>query len=216
MTDLDPERAIALAYVPPAKRSALQALWQLDSALGSILATGSEPMVTRIRLAWWREALERLDREPPPPQPLLQALAAYVLPAGVSGTDVAAMEDGWEAIVAPGVLAAEDLDIYARARGGILFRLSAQLLGGDGLPVEVAGERWALVDLARHSSDRAEVEAARRLARERRMDANWPKALRPLGMLAVLADRDLERDSPERSGSPKRMIRMLIHRMTGR
>ena len=63
-------------------RPRVEALWRLDVTLGAVLATGREPMVSRIRLAWWREALERLDREPPPAEPVLQALAAHVLPAG--------------------------------------------------------------------------------------------------------------------------------------
>ncbi|MDQ8757749.1 squalene/phytoene synthase family protein [Sphingosinicella sp. LHD-64] len=216
MADLDPDRALALAYVPAAKRPALEALWRLDAALGSVLATGSEPMVTRIRLAWWREALERLDREAPPPEPLLQALAVHVLPAGITGDELAAMEEGWEAIVAPGALAAEDLEIYARARGAILFRLSARLLGRGDFSVGVVGERWAMVDLARHSSAPTDVRDALTIAREKHVDMTWPSALRPLGMLAILANRDLSRTSPERAGSPKRMMRMALHRMTGR
>lgn len=216
MADLDPDRTLALAYVPAAKRPALDALWRLDAAFAGVLTSATEPMLTRIRLAWWREALERLDREPPPPEPLLQALAAHVVSAGVTGAELATMEEGWEAIVTPGALAAEDMATYGRMRGGGLFRLSARLLGNEDFPVEAAGARWALVDLARHSSAASEIEAARELARERRTDATWPKALRPLGMLAALAGRDLEHASPERYGSPKRMIRMLLHRVTGR
>lgn len=216
MADLDPDRTLALAYVPEARRPALAALWRLDAAFAGVLTSATEPMLTRIRLAWWREALERLDREPPPPEPLLQALAAHVVSAGVAGAELAAMEEGWEAIVAPGALAAEDMATYGRMRGGILFGLSARLLGGGDFPVEAAGARWALVDLVRHSSSAAEADAARKLALEERADATWPKALRPLGMLAVLAGRDLEHASPERHGSPKRIIRMLLHRVTGR
>ena len=81
--DLDPDRRLALAYAPAFARPALEALWRLDVTLGAALAAGREPMVSRIRLAWWREALERLDREAPPPEPVLAALAAHVLPAGM-------------------------------------------------------------------------------------------------------------------------------------
>jgi phytoene synthase len=216
VADLDPDRTLALAYAPAARRPALEALWRLDAAFAGVLTSATEPMLTRIRLAWWREALERLDREPPPPEPLLQALAAHVVSAGVTGAELATMEEGWDAIVAPGALAAEDLATYGRMRGGVLFRLSARLLGNEDFPVEATGARWALVDLARHSSAAAEVDAARALARKKRTDVTWPKRLRPLGMLAVLASRDLEHVSLERHGSPKRMIRMLLHRMTGR
>ena len=40
---------------------ALEALWRLDVTFAAILAAGREPMVSRLRLAWWREALEALD-----------------------------------------------------------------------------------------------------------------------------------------------------------
>ena len=62
-------------------------------------------MVTRIRLAWWREALEKLDREAPPPEPVLRALAAAVLPT-VGGAELAAMEEGWSALLSGDALAA--------------------------------------------------------------------------------------------------------------
>lgn len=215
MAELDPERILALAYVPAAKRPALEALWRLDATLGAVLATGSEPMVTRIRLAWWREALERLDRETPPAEPLLQALAAYVLPVGVTGAELAAMEEGWDALIVPGTLAAEDVALHGRARGGGLFALSARILGGD-FAVGPAGERWALVDLARHSANPVEVDQALTLARALPDDEQWPKSLRPLGMLSVLAARDAVRNTPERQGSPVRMLRMLVHRLFGR
>ena len=86
--DLDPDRKLALAYVPAAARPAVEALWRLDVALAAILATGTQPLISQMRLAWWREALERLDHAPPPAEPVLQALAATVLPR-VTGAELA-------------------------------------------------------------------------------------------------------------------------------
>ena len=170
-------------------------------------------MVTRIRLAWWREALERLAREPPPPEPVLQGIAAHGLPAA----ELADMTEGWAVLLAEGPLDAAALDAYAAARGGALFRHSARLLGLPDHPVEAAGRRWALVDLARRSADPGEAEAARAAAARAGVDPAWPKPLRPLGMLAVLAERDVVRGAPwEEQGAPARMGRMLRHRLTGR
>lgn len=183
--------------------------------MGAVLATGREREVSRIRLAWWREALARLDRAPPPAEPVLQGIAAYVLPAA----DLAAMADGWEELLAEGPLDDAALAAYAAARGGTLFRHAARLLGPSGHPVEAAGRRWALVDLARHSARRDEAEAA--LAAARRIEGEgeraWPARLRPLGMLAMLAQRDLDRGPGawERPGAPARMLRMLRHRLIG-
>ncbi len=209
--DLDPDRTLALAYVAARRRPAVAALWRLDASLAAILGTGTQPMVSQLRLAWWREALERLDAAPPPAEPVLQALAAHVLPL-VSGAELAAMEEGWLLLLSDGALGEDELARYAALRGGLLFRYSARLLGEPAFPVEPAGEAWALADLARHSR---RTDESKLYLPESKM--KWPKKLRPLGMLAMLARRDLEpaRIKRERQGSPARMLRMVWHRISG-
>ena len=217
MTELDPDRRLALAYVPAARQLAVAALWRLDAALGAVLATGREPMIGRIRLAWWRESLERLDEAPPPPEPVLEGVARQLLPAGLSGAELASMEQGWSRLLEPGPLSADDIAGYAADRGGRLFLCSARLLGGEGEGVAAAGEAWALVDLARRSTDSGERAAAIEAAAARVLPELWPVRLRPLGMLASLARRDMQRRGQgwERPGAPARMLRMLRHRLTG-
>jgi phytoene synthase len=97
--------------------------------------------------------------------------------------------------------------------------MSASLLGGAGnAAIEAAGEGWALVDLARRSSREQDVASAIEAARLRlKPEGRWPTALRPIGMLAILARRDASRGAPfERQGSPLRMVRMLAFRLAGR
>ncbi|HZG47452.1 MAG TPA: squalene/phytoene synthase family protein [Allosphingosinicella sp.] len=213
----NPEVAFALGSAPEAARPGLHALWAVDEALGKVLATGREPMVSRIRLAWWREALERLDREPPLKEPVLQGVAAYLLPAGMAGAELAAMEDGWLAVLGDEPIEQEALDLYAARRGGLLFTFGARLLGGSPDRINEAGEAWALVDLARHSTETHDINAALSASRQRRLPSRWPRPLRPLGMLAVLADRDRRRATGqlEPPGTPPRIARMLRHRLTG-
>lgn len=216
---LDPDRRLALSYVPRESRESLGALWSLDTLLGTALRGGGNPMIGRIKLAWWREALEALDHRPPPAEPVLQGLAAHVLPAGIPGVELAAMETGWSLLFEP-ELGAEPLAGYAAARGGELFRLSARLLEpGAAIDAAPAGEAWALVDLARHSSNAADragalAAAGQRLDRSRR----WPRRLRPLAMLAALAARDVARGPGrwEAPGAPGRMLRMLGVALIGR
>lgn len=217
MTDLDPDRILALAYVASARRPALESLWRLDAALGAVLTGGREPMLSRIKLVWWRDALVALDSRPAPAEPVLQALAAHVLPRGVTGAELSEMEEGWATLLAEGALDPSELNAYAAARGTTLFRLSARLLGAEASPdQERAGEAWALVDLGRHSGE-PDASAAFAAAREIMLPDSWPGPLRPLGMLAALARRDAERPGPpEPQGSPARMLRMLRHRLTGR
>jgi len=208
---LDPDRKLALAYVPAAARAAVEALWRLDASLAAVLATGTQPLITQMRLAWWREALEKLDSAAPPAEPVLQALAAHVLPV-VSGAELAAMEEGWLILLSDEALGADELARYAALRGGLLFDYGARLLGGADFPVAQAGEAWALADLARHSR---RVEEIKSPASPPKM--KWPKKLRSLGMLAMLARRDLEHlgQEAERPGSPARMLRMIRHRLSG-
>ncbi|HEX8644561.1 MAG TPA: squalene/phytoene synthase family protein [Allosphingosinicella sp.] len=219
MTPLDPDRTLALAYVPAASRPAVEALWRLDAAFSSVLATGREPLISRIRLAWWREALEKLDRERAPAEPVLDAVARLVLPDGVTGGQLAEMEAGWAVLLSPEPLGQGDLSLYASARGGLLFRYAAHLLGEPlpGANVEAGGALWALVDLARNSADGADAEAALTAARAIRSE-RWPRRLRSLGMLAMLAARDAEpsRVRWEPLGAPRRMLRMARHRLTGK
>ncbi|WP_114951281.1 squalene/phytoene synthase family protein [Sphingosinicella terrae] len=215
--DLDPERRLALAYVPAARRAAVEALWRLDVALADVLATGRDPMISRIRLAWWRESLEKLDREPPPPQPVLEAVSVHLLSAGLPGAALAGLEEGWAVLADAESLDADALETHAVRRGGLLFALSARLLGGDPAAAAGSGEAWALVDLARHSSRQEEAEASLEAARRRGDRRPWPVALRPLGMLAALARGDAEAGLPlAPQASPRRMLRMIGHRLTGR
>ncbi|OHT18911.1 hypothetical protein BHE75_00891 [Sphingomonas haloaromaticamans] len=212
----DPERALALVYAPADRRAALAVLWRLDERLGAVLAMAQEPMIRAIRLAWWREALEALDDGPPPDEPLLQDVAAHILPLGLAGADVAALEEGWAALAD----LPPDLGRHARARGRALFDLSARLLG-EAAPRDLAdaGEGWALIDrLAAGDGpdeDRAELQAraAALLARRR-----WPRALRPLGVLAALARRDARAGDPaaRRQGSPARLGRAIVAGLLGR
>ena len=215
---LDPDRVLALSYVPARHRDAIGALWRLDAALGAVLAGGREPLISRIKLAWWREALEKLDREGAPAEPVLEALGRHVVSDAVSGAALAAMEEGWSVLLADEPLSDEELETYAARRGGLLFLYSALLLGAaGGAELEKAGEAWALADLARHSGDPKESERAMEAARARGHDRRWPRALRPLGILYTLARRDCEPGRPvmEAQGAPRRMLRMLRHRLTG-
>ncbi|PAX08471.1 squalene/phytoene synthase family protein [Sphingomonas lenta] len=208
-----PDRALILTYTPPASRPGLEALLALDDTLGRILRTTREPMVGQMRLTWWFEALERLDREPPPAEPVLRALAGEVLPRGVTGTTLAGMVEGWEVLLEE-PLGETALRTFARERGGRLFRAAAAVSGAADEQAAVAGEGWALADLASNLSDRQVAARARELARARLVEAmgwRWSRAGRALGALALLARFDLEGGS-----GAGRVGRLLLHRLTGR
>lgn len=212
----DPEVALAVAYAPKADRPALTTLFALDARFGRIVATTTEPMIGLMRLAWWREALDKLDRQDAPAEPLLQAVRNDLLPHGITGAALAEMEDGWAALL-DGEIDKAALERHGRARGATLFALAGRLLGDPDPRLAAAGAGWALSDLA-HRPGTTGVRAA---AREHAASilagapASWPTALRPLGMLAVLAANDAERPD-RRQGHPSRLLRMLALRITGR
>ena len=169
-----------------------------------------------MRLTWWYEALGRLDGAPAPAEPVLTALQALVLPAGVSGAMLAALTDGWDALLEPALDAAA-MDRFARDRGRRLFELAGTLLSVQDPRIGLAGEGWALADLSQRLSD----PPGRSLARTRAIEAldaamrgRWPSGARVLGALALSARFDLSA-SPTLPGSPKRVGRLAWHRLTG-
>lgn len=218
----NPERDLALNYAHVAHRRALHALFQLDDALGQVLRTTTEPVIGQIRLRWWHDALLRLDQSAPPAQPVLMAMAADVLPGGVSGATLGAIVEGWEALIDAETVDEAAMLEHAEARGARLFRAGAALLGPpDDARVALAGRGWALDDLSRHLREPAAAERARALAGpllRAALVGAWPSPLRSLGALTHLARMNLASPSgrPVPIGAPRRIARLMAHRMTGR
>jgi hypothetical protein len=94
------------------------------------------------------------------------------------------------------------------------------MLGHEGSEeAAIAGEGWALIDLGSRIRDPQAAALARARAHECLLGLGgyrWPRALRPLGALAVLAGHDARTDAPRRQASPRRIGRALFHRFTGR
>lgn len=135
----DRDRYLSVLYAPAGVRAALMALHGLDLEMASVVVGTTEPMIGEIRLAWWREALEGLDRGVVPAQPLLALIAEQPVPLGVSGAELAGIEDRWL-----GMIGSEDVPQAHVAGGGDLFALAARLLGGDEAEGRRLGEAWVL------------------------------------------------------------------------
>lgn len=219
MTSPDPERALLLAYAPVMGRGALTALLALDDALAQLIQTTREPALGQIRLAWWRERLESLDVAAPPAEPVLQGLANEVLPRGVRGADLMPIVDGWEMLIGE-TLDGVALKQFGEGRGA-LFVAAGAAMGAKGDPLAQAGQGWALADLARHLGSESEAGAARTLARPLLHAATavrWSGRGRALGAMTHLALRDLDLPAGEAPpiGSPRRLSRLIWHRLSGR
>lgn len=197
------DRDLVRLYWPVELRPAFDALFAIDDSMGEIVATATQPALGAIRLAWWREALVRLDSAAPPPEPRLQAVAEHLIPRGVSGAMIAGIEDGWTTLLDE----RPDAQRIA-ARGEQLFAIGAVLLGGNDVMLAEAGRLFALSGVARRGLMKtdAAVPASHRFTR----------ALRPLTALAKLAARDARHGWPmEPEATPRRALALLVHRMFG-
>ena len=213
MSDASPTALdLAVHYAPAGARAGVRALLDLDAALGAIVRTTREPVIGAMRLTWWFEALERLDGAPPPGQPILGGIAHDVLPRGVSGEMLAGMVDGWEVLLSPDVLTDEQLAEHAQARGGRLFGAMADVCGEtERARAVLAGQGWALLDVANNVAD-AELATRARAMAATWADAagrgRWSRAGRAIGALVLIAQAG-------RAPPPTLVARLLMLRLTG-
>ena len=211
---------LALSYAPLPIRGALAALFAIDRAMADVVRTTKEPMLGPIRLAWWRERLEELDEvEAAPAEPRLEQVARELVPRNVTGRELAALESGWLRMFDPFPWTVQTSEAIW-FRGNLLFGLGARVLGRADERIQGAGGLWALVDAARHCSDRdsrAMLLAQARSFSRGLAGVRFPGPLRPLSMLTAVSIRDCKRGEPfEREGTPGRAAAMLRHRFSGR
>ena len=187
---------VYLTLVPDAVRQNVTALWGLDRRLGELsrVRSGSEPMLARIRLQYWREELPK--QNPATRDPVLAAIAAMAPPPDDAA--LIALVDAWDGLVAAEVFDAAAANRFAEARGEALFGLSAVAMGaGNFSDVLALGAIWALCDLGLHCSDQAVArhclaEASKRWRAPRA--ATTPRALVALAAVsAMVAKNDAAR-----------------------
>ncbi len=180
---------LALAYAPPSARLQTLALLALDQRLAGLLRHSREPMMAQIRLAWWRETLERDAAEWPEGEPLLAALRSW----NGGHRALVALVDGWEALTGEAPLAPEALEEMVDGRAAAFAGLAAAL--GREAEAEAAralGRRWALADLATKLNHPGESVVVRRLAQaEQGRSVRVSRALRALAVLEGLARDNL-------------------------
>jgi phytoene synthase len=179
--------------------------------LADVVSSTTEPALGAIRLAWWRERLEELDRGAVSAEPRLRAIARQLLGLGITGAELSKLEDAWLPLLAPFPWEQEAVE-GLKLRGRVLFGIAARLLGGNPALAEAPGELWSLVDGAQHCSDPESRELL--VAEARRVlsgaTGRIPRQVRPLTVLAALAAADLVR-----RGGMARVAAALRHRLLG-
>ena len=83
--DADRERFLGALFAPEPQRSGLLALLAFDHELARSRSVTKEPMLARIRLEWWREAMaEAAGSGKPRAQPIVEALTETVRRHGLT------------------------------------------------------------------------------------------------------------------------------------
>lgn len=152
----DPDRLLTAVFAAPDRREALFALYAFNLEVARVPEMVSEPLLGRIRLEWWREAIEGIYAGCPRRHYVVDPLAEAVARYGLSRVHFDRLLDAREADLegaGPPTLAA--LIAYAENSAASLVQLALQILGGNAMPLITAeqgrraGIAWALTGLMR-------------------------------------------------------------------
>ncbi len=142
----DRDRYLTLLFAPKAQRVVLAALYAFNlECARAVTAGGEQPLLGRMRLQWWRDALGTPSEKPS--QPVLAILAKRPELTPELGKLLAARErdltDGPFAALA-------DVIGHAQDTGGALAALAvAELGGGHAAAARAAGTAYALAGMLR-------------------------------------------------------------------
>ncbi len=209
---LDHDRIIALAYAKSRFRSSFEALLMLDATLGNAVRAARDPLLGQIRLAWWRDELERVPTLLTTADPVLRAIRAIIARHDVIQGMCLAMVNGWEILLSDWPPEDDRLTEFGKLRGGNLFAAAGVLTGAGTAEVLVAsGSAWALRDLSFHCSDKEVAKRASELATQKSNSTRrFPLEMRPFHILARLAEQDsLVPRGRSKVGSPFRVLQAL-------
>jgi NADH dehydrogenase [ubiquinone] 1 alpha subcomplex assembly factor 6 len=130
--DIDNDRFLSALFAPDDVREDLYALYAFNLELSKIRETVSEPMIGRMRLQFWRDAVPGIAAGTPPAHAVAGPLADCVRRAGISEAELSALIDARETDlddVPPRDLAA--LEDYAERTSSSVMAMALRVLGGD-------------------------------------------------------------------------------------
>jgi phytoene/squalene synthetase len=178
--ETDRDRFLAALFAPEPARRDLLALLAFDHELARTRIVTREPLLARIRLAWWREAaVEAAGTGQPRAQPIVDALCEAVRRHGLAQDAlIALIEARGEEIEGP-------LDVLRS--GGALADLQLGVLGVNDAPTREAAHAVGAAWLMGEGPERASLLAQARALRNR-VDL---RAL-PILLPALALDRPLK------------------------
>ena len=151
---LDHERYLAALFAPDTARPALMALYAFNIEIAKIAEIVSEPLLGRIRLQWWREAIAEIYDGGGREHAVIEALAQAVCEHRLSRARLDRMIDAraldLEQTAFPDIAA---LEAYVAGTAGALCELTLEALGAaDEAALTAAGHAglaWGLTGLLR-------------------------------------------------------------------
>lgn len=150
----DNDRFLCTLFAPPTEREAMAGLYAFNIEIARVRETVREPLLGRIRLQWWRDAIAGIFAGAKQREPVPAALADAVARFRLSREPFDRLIDAREFDLddrPPATL--DDLVAYAEVTGAPLVKLSAEILDARGADVDRAatqlGIAWALTGLIR-------------------------------------------------------------------
>lgn len=210
----DRDRYLSSLFAPDGRRDGLAALYAFNLELAKVRETVSEPLIGRMRLQFWRDALTRIADGDPPAHFVAKPLAAAVRAHGLPVDELTALVDAREIDLdplPPADMAA--LTAYAEGTSSTLIRLALRVLGVDPAvcrrAASDAGVAIALIGLVRALPFQAALgrvtvpaDLCVRAGLDPALPAQWPDDadLRPIArpmLRAASARLDAVRDGME-------------------
>lgn len=153
----DRDRFVTALFAPEHRRENLFALYAFNYELAKVRETVREPMMGRIRLQWWRDAIAEIAAGKPPRQhEVTEPLARVIHAHGLSTSAIERMIDAREQDLLPDPPSSlKQLEDYADATGGALNALALQALavkdskGAAPVAARHVGVGYALAGLLR-------------------------------------------------------------------
>tara|TARA_R110001599_G_scaffold144783_1_gene326642 strand:- start:59793 stop:60632 length:840 start_codon:yes stop_codon:yes gene_type:complete len=152
--DFDNDRFLTALFAPANLRDPLMTLYAFNLELAKIRETVSEPLIGRMRLQFWRDAVGGIVEGAPPAHEIATALSQTVRAHNISKADLHALIDAREIDlddVPPADIRATI--VYAEATSSSVIAMALRVLGVDpGTHVDAvrdAGIAYALVGLVR-------------------------------------------------------------------
>jgi len=151
----DRDRFQTALFAPVAQREALLALYAFNYEIARVREAVREPMLGRIRLQWWREAIAAAcEGRAVRPHEVVMPLTAAIRGRGLTRTHLDALIDAREGDLeadGPATLAA--LETYSEGSSARLMLLAGEILGlsegAASAPLRAAGIGYGLAGLLR-------------------------------------------------------------------